>query len=430
MEQPTSRISQWLKNAPTVMFMSYAVVAAFTTYFCMYGFRKAFAVASYENQPDVFGGMEIKAALIISQLIGYASSKYIGVKFLSELHPHRRARVLVLSILAAEGALFLFGVLPSYGKVVAIFFNGLPLGIVWGLVFSYLEGRKTSEVLGAGLSCSFIIASGFAKSVGAYLMEVGVPGIWMPAVAGLVFLPFFFLAVWMLNQIPPPNAEDVAERVKREPMTRQQRKEFFAQFFGGLCFLLTLYVVLTAYRDFRDNYMAEIWQELGRSGSPSIFTKTELPIAFFVMAVLALLYLIKDNRKGFLGTHLIMMTGTIMIGVSTLLFDLKIITDIPWMILVGLGLYLGYVPYGCVLFDRMIAATGIVATAVFAIYVADALGYTGVIGVVLYKQFSQTEMSYLQFFRYFSYFTSVFCTVSFIASMIYFRKNCVRQKAD
>ena len=46
-----------------------------------------------------------------------------------------------------------------------------------------------------------------------------------------------------------------------------------------------------------------------------------------------------------------------------------------WMISVGIGLYFGYVPVNCVLFDRLIAAVGKVATAGFLIYVADASGY-------------------------------------------------------
>ena len=37
-----------------------------------------------------------------------------------------------------------------------------------------------------------------------------------------------------------------------------------------------------------------------------------------------------------------------------------------WMTLVGLGSYLAYVPYGSVLFDRLMASTGAIGTAVFA----------------------------------------------------------------
>ena len=44
-----------------------------------------------------------------------------------------------------------------------MFFNGLPLGMIGGLVVRYLEGRRASELLLAALSCSFIVASGAVK---------------------------------------------------------------------------------------------------------------------------------------------------------------------------------------------------------------------------------------------------------------------------
>lgn len=60
----------------------------------------------------------------------------------------------------------MFTVVPDGWRPLAMFLNGLPLGMVWGLVVWYLEGRRVAEVLLAGLSCSFIIASGAVKDVG------------------------------------------------------------------------------------------------------------------------------------------------------------------------------------------------------------------------------------------------------------------------
>jgi hypothetical protein len=148
------------------VFASYAVVVAFTTYFCMYAYRKPFAAARFEG--EMLGDLDLKSALIISQLAGYALSKFVGIKFNSEMPPGRRAGALVFLILWAEAALLLFAVMPPEGKVVALFLNGLPLGAVWGLVFSFLEGRA-SEILGAGLSCAYVVAGGAVKSIGASL---------------------------------------------------------------------------------------------------------------------------------------------------------------------------------------------------------------------------------------------------------------------
>ena len=74
-----------------------------------------------------------------------------------------------------------------------MFLNGIPLGMVWGLVFSFLEGRKTSDLLGAGLSCSYIVASGAVKAVGLGFVGIGVSEFWMPALTGGCFLPLFLL---------------------------------------------------------------------------------------------------------------------------------------------------------------------------------------------------------------------------------------------
>lgn len=419
------RLRLWLEHAPTAAFSTYAIVAAFTAYFCMYGFRKPFAAATFEGQGAF--GLDLKTTLVLAQVLGYTLSKFLGVKLVTELSPQRRAVVLVGLILAAEAALVGVGVLPPRLRPLAIFFNGLPLGAVWGLVFGFLEGRRTSEILGAGLSASYIVASGAVKSVGATLLGLGVPEAWMPFVTGLVFLPPFLLAVWMLAQLPPPVAADVRARTERRPMDGTQRRLFFGRFVAGLVVLTALYTFLTAYRDFRDNFAAEIWEAVGESGKPALFTLTELPVAFTVLVGLALLYRIRDNRRAFFAVHALMAGGTVLVGVATLLFDLGLVSAVTWMVLIGTGLYLAYVPYGCMLFDRLIAATGAAGTAVFMIYVTDAFGYAGSIAVLLYKLFGQAELSWLEFFRGFSYVTSIACTAAFVVSAWYFGRRMRRE---
>jgi hypothetical protein len=363
--------------------------------------------------------------LIISQLCGYALSKFLGIKFNSEMPARRRAWALIILIAWAELALLLFAILPPRGKVVALFLNGLPLGTVWGIVFSFLEGRRTSEILGAGLSCAYVVASGAVKSVGVSMIaRVGES--WMPVVTGAMFLPLFVAAVYGLSLVPPPSDADVAARTEREPMSKHERRTFLRTYWPGLLMLVLVYLCLTSYRDFRDNFAAEIWADLGSDKQAGVFTLTEIPIALAVMFVLALLYLVRNNRLGLALTYVIMGAGAALIGIATLLFDMGVLSPMPWMIAVGLGLYLGYVPYGCVLFDRTIAALEIVATAVFLIYVSDAVAYGGSVGIVLYKTLGQAAISKLQFFRYFSYVASITCVVFLAASARYFLKRAER----
>lgn len=169
----------------------------------------------------------------------------------------------------AELALVLFAVVPPQWKLLAIFFNGLPLGMVWGMVVWYLEGRRASEFLLAGLSCSFIVSSATVKDVGLFVMDSwGVSESAMPVVTGLLFLGPFLLFVWMLDQIPEPNAADIAERCHREPMDGRRRFAFFGHFLTGMLLLLVAYFFVTAYRDYRDNYGIEIVVGLGLRDVP------------------------------------------------------------------------------------------------------------------------------------------------------------------
>lgn len=445
-----SAFTRWLERAPSPVFVAVAIVAAFSTYFAMYAFRKPFAAAKFEGEFFLGTAVGLKTAIVISQIIGYALSKYIGIKVCSEVTPARRAALLVTLIGIAQAALVLYGLLPNGWKVVAIFFNGVPLGMVWGLVVWYLEGRRTSEVLLTGLSLSYILASGVVKDFGRALMEgtvavgwskvpviggviaglVGTVGEgWMPAVAGFHFLPVFLVSVWILKQLPRPNAADVAARAEREPMKGADRMAFVRQFGLGLGLLCVAYFFLTAYRDFRDNYQVEIFDGLGYpyKDNKTIISRAESLVTFGVMGVLALLNLVKDNRKGLLAAFGIMTGGLILLGGSTLLLHLGWISGFWWMTLTGLGSYLAYVPYGSVLFERMMASTRAVGTAVFAIYLADAIGYTGSVGVQLYKDLAASSLSRFGFFTGFTWFMSVLGTVCLIASALYFAQRTDRE---
>ena len=124
-------------------------------------------------------------------------------------------------------------------------------------------------------------------------------------------------------------------------------------------------------------------------------TTAEVPIAVVSLLAIGLIVRIKDNQKALWLIHGLMFAGAALTGVATLLFQAEILGPATWMICVGMGLYLGYVPINCVLFDRLIAAVGQAATAGFLIYVADASGYAGSVALMLYKNFGSPDLSWV-----------------------------------
>ena len=406
------------------LFTAFAITVAFSTYFCMYAFRKPFSAASYDGMKFLGTNFDLKTIFVISQIVGYTLSKFIGVKIVSEVSRQRRFGMLVGLIVVAQVALFGFAFLPPWGKVIAIFLNGLPLGMVWGLVVWYLEGRKTSEMLLAGLSCSFIVASGVVKDVGRWLMTAhDVDQFWMPFVTGCMFLPPFLLSAYLLNRLPDPTTADKQFRMERTTMDGKARWAFVVRFLPGMVMLLIAYFFLTAYRDFRDNFGVEIFDQLGYGDSEdAIFTRSELWVAFGVVGTLAVLNLIRDNRLGLIGAFVVMTGGCFLMGAGTMWYDAGTINGLQWMIMCGLGSYLAYVPYGSVLFDRLIASTRVMGTAVFVIYIADSIGYVGSISVMAIKDQIAGDMSRLEFFRQLTYGMSALGVVMLLLSLFYFLK--------
>ena len=418
-----SRITSWLRNTSGFWFALYATVIAFSLYTCVYAFRKAFSVATFDDIS--YAGISYKVWLVGFQTIGYACSKFVGIKVISELKAKSRSFGILITVAIAGISWLLFALVPRPYNIVFLFTNGFPLGLVWGMVFGYLEGRRYTEVLGAGLSVSFIFSAGFAKSVGGFIMrDWGVSETWMPLVTSCVFLVPLLIFIWLLDKLPPPSLKDEAMRTKRQPMNADERKMFVHTFWPGIVLFTMAYILLTIFRDFRDNFSADVWKSLGYGNSPEIFTTTEIPVSIIVLVVMGSLMIIKNNILALMINHIIILIGMITVGISTFLFQQQIIEPTAWMILIGLGLYLGYVPFNSIFFDRLLAAFSYVGTVGFLIYIADSFGYLGSVGVMLFKElmkaFGYAEPSWLEFFITAGYVISFLGSLLIGGSMLYF----------
>jgi len=424
---------RYLERCSPLAFSIIAGTAAFSAYFAMYAFRKPFSAATYPLVAGWTFAIDFKIALVLAQVAGYACSKMFGIKFISELDPKRRSITLIALIVMAWLALVVFAVTPAPWNVLALFLNGLPLGMIWGLVFGYLEGRRTSEVLGTVLCASLIVSSGAVKTVGKIVMDGWhVSAFWMPTVAGALFFPLLFISVWILSALPPPDTLDEAARVRRVPMNAAARYGFLAVYGLGIGLLVTAYIFATALRDFRDNFAAELWSALGHGNGAAIFTASELPVAILALATLALIIMVRNNTRAVMIIHAVIIAGFTLMAAATLAFQAGWLGPITWMILSGAGLYMAYTPFNAMLFDRLIAFSGRAGTAGFLIYVADSFGYVGSCGLLIWRSFGLTRLDWLQVFTVGIYATSLIGTVLVMCSALFFLKKSkeVRQAAE
>ncbi|MCX6166004.1 MAG: DUF5690 family protein [Ignavibacteriae bacterium] len=415
-------IKQKLSEKSGFIFSTYAIISAFGAYSCMIGFRRPYTVGLFEGL-SIFG-VDYKIALVTSQLLGYILAKFYGIKFISEMPRKKRAFMLILMIVIAELSLVLFAYTPLPYNLIFMFINGIPLGMIRGLVFSYLEGRRFTEVLGAGLSAAFIITSGFAKTMGKIVMDDwGFSEYAMPFITGALFILPYFLFVWMLNQIPDPNKDDESLRTKRVQMFAKDRIIFFKKFTLGIILLTLIYMIFNAYKDYRDNFAADIWKELGYGNQSGMFTSTEAIVTIGVLGTLSLIMLIKNNFKALLANHLAVLLGVLTIGISTFLYQSNILSPYMWILLTGFGAFMGYVPFNAILFDRLIATFKYESNSGFLIYIADSFGYLTSILVMLYKNFGASKQSSLNFFINSGYLIMFLGIILIISSAFYYYKK-------
>lgn len=372
----------------------WAVVAAFGTYFCMYMYRKPFTVSLYNEHTWQEG--EQKAVLLASQVLGYLISKIIGIRVVSEVRREQRAGLLFGLILLAHVSLLLFAIVPAPWHIFCIFLNGLPLGIVFGLVLGFLEGRRMTEALTAGLCASFILAGGVSKTVGQTILdftqqswEWNVPQAerWMPFLAGCLFLVPIGCFIWMLSRIPPPDEHDESARSKREPMSREDRIRIMRNYAGGLAAISCMYLLVTILRSLRDDFAPEILKGLGATVAASDYASIDIWVALIAMVANGSSAIIPNNRHA-LQTAL----GICSLGFAVTLLAMLIHWTAPlspkWMmVMVGAGLYLPYVAVHTTVFERLIAITRDRANVGFFMYMADALGYCGYAALILIKSF-------------------------------------------
>ena len=346
---------------PDWLFVLWAGGTALLSYSLVYALRKPFTAAEFEGL-QVYG-MDYKIAVSIIQLLGYVSAKLLGIKYISELRPEGRLKFIIGSAALSEISLIAFGVLPIPYNIVALYFNGLSLGCMWGVIFSFLEGRRTTDILASIMGVSMALSSGVAKSLGLYaLNQLHVSEFWMPALIGANLL-------------------------------------------------------LTVQRDIKEDFIVCIIDV--QTISSWAFAQIDSIATFVLLAVFALLATTYNHLK-VLCMLLILST----FGMGTLAFlgategNEHIPTTI-WLFLQSLCLDIAYLSFQTIFFERFIACFKIKGNVGFFIITIDFVGYLGTLGLLLFKEFCASHIDWASFYNHMSLYIGTACCLAFIGSLAY-----------
>lgn len=404
------------KKYANILFILWAGGAALLSYSMVYALRKPYTSASFAGLEA--WGMDYKVAVTIVQIIGYVLAKFIGIKLVSELRRERRLRFIFASVMLAEVSLLAFAALPMPYNMFAMFFNGLSLGCMWGVILSFLEGRKLTEILACLLGASQILSSGLAKSMGLYAMNTwGIDAFWMPALIGGLALPFLLLCGYALSRLPYPTVEDELHRTARKTMNGVERKSVFNDFKPMLVMLFLSNSMLLVVRNLKEDFLVNII-DVSKYDS-WLFTRIDAVIVVIILSLIGTMVLVKDNFRAIrilMAVVLLAVAGTLFVSVhsSQTPWD-----PIVWLFAQSLCLYIPYEIFQTAFFERFIATFRINGTVSFFIAINDFVGYMGAILVLTMKEFLRPDVNWQSFYNWIAGGVAVLCLVFYTFSYLY-----------
>ena len=415
------------KKLSDLLFIFYAGGAALLSYSLVYALRKPFTAATFDGM-ELFG-MDYKVATSIIQIFGYMVSKFIGIKLISELKREGRLKFILVSIGVAELSLVLFGCLPRPFNVLALFFNGLSLGCMWGVIFSFLEGRRVTDLLASLFGLSIAVSSGTAKSIGLFVVDIlNVSEFWMPALIGAVALPLLA----GLGYIP----EDKALRVERVTLDRQQRWELFRNFAPVLTLLFFANLFLTVLQDVKEDFLVKIIDVNAAGLSSWVFAKVDGVVTLIILAVFATLALVKSHIKVLSTLLTLVIAGAVTLSFVAFNYDSLQLSPLVWLFIQSLCLYFSYLSFQTIFFDRFIACFRIRGNVGFFIAMVDSIGYTGTVLVLVFKECFNPNLDWLEFYNTMAGTVGIVCCTAFTVSLFYLmqryrkgKRKEIREKA-
>lgn len=408
------------KHLSDALLILWAGGAALLSYSLVYTLRKPYTAASFEGL--TFMGSDYKVAVTTIQILGYVIAKFFGIKIISELKKENRFRFFVGSAILAELALVGFGLLEAPYNVAAMFVNGLSLGCMWGVIFSFIEGRKVTDILASLLGVSMVFSSGVAKSFGLFAMnEMQIDQFWMPAVIGGFALPLLVFMGYMLKRLPQPTAEDIALRNERVVLDGKGRVALFRKYAPILTLLFIGNFMLLVLRDIKEDFLVNILDMSNQSSW--LFARIDTIVTLIILGIFALFAFFRSNIRALLWLMTLVIAGCLTMTYVSFHYETLNLKAVTWLFIQSLSLYIAYLTFQTIFFDRFIACFRIKGNVGFFIALIDFIGYLGTVTLLSAKEFLNIELEWFALFNHIAGFVGATCSILFIvASILIHRK--------
>lgn len=417
------------KRLADALFILWAGGAALLSYSLVYALRKPFYGCGLRQARLLRDGLQDGNQHRADFRLFYFQADWHQGNF--ELKKENRLKFIILSVAVAELSLVLFGALPRPLNVFALFFNGLSLGCMWGVIFSFLEGRRVTDLLASLMGLSIAISSGTAKSVGLFVMEhLHISEFWMPAFIGAFAFPLLSLLGWLMTRMPQPTAADRALRSERVTLDSRARADLFKSFMPVLLMLFAANLFITVLQDIKEDFLVKILDVEAAGLSSWAFAKVDAVVTLIILLLFGLMSAVRSNIKVLCLLLVLVTCGTATLGFVAFNYDGLQLPPMTWLFLQSLSLYTVYLSFQTLFFERFIACFRIKGNVGFFIVTLDFIGYTGTVVVLVFKEFFNPDINWLDFYNLMSGYVGIVCSVAFLCSAVYLVQRYRKENAS
>ena len=176
---------------------------------------------------------------------------------------------------------------------------------------------------------------------------------------------------------------------------------------------------ITVLQDIKEDFLVKILDVNTHNYSSWLFARVDGIVTVIILIIFGSMSLIKSNIKVlFLLLFLVMGGAATLSFVAFRYYELQL-SPLAWLFIQSLCLYISYLSFQTIFFDRFIACFKIRGNVGFFIATIDFIGYTGTVLVLVAKEFFNPDINWLEFYNLLSGYVGVICFIVFLCSVIY-----------
>jgi hypothetical protein len=377
-----------------------------------------------------WNGTNTKEYLGIATSSAMCIGMFMGIYFISKTDEKYRKIMLLSSMIILcwlPGLTFITEI--DWIIILGKFIGTLPEGIFSGIIVTYLEGRKKTDIYTGAYYLGSMLGRPASNTIGTYLSNV-VGTKWVPvSISALSFVPLLIVTL-LITAIPKPSSDDKMTKCERK-INMANAKYFWWYFSFGIMGIIVTSGTIFGWRTYRDYFTIEIYsQELGYNPQPWVYFMTDMPGVIVPLIMFIYLNKIRSNTTAFVSLTIYILVAVTIVFFICMIAVFDNANPYVFLIMTALASYM-LIPTIFPLFDRLVAISKAEISTLYLKNLSD--GFNNLFAtIILVLTMSIPFNLQLEIYEYYGMIIGGFDIIIFILSIafIYLRIKDYQNKYD